>query len=94
VSYKSVSEISEYEEFDAEPSEFVVNTKKKKSQLSKLNESIHSVTSNFSKEIFEEKEEEGESSQGDKDKDKDKDKKSNNTQTLFKDNNSNSNSNK
>lgn len=57
VSYKSVSEISEFEEFDGPPSEFVVNTKKKKSQYSKLNESVHSATSNFSKDVFEEKDE-------------------------------------
>ncbi len=59
VSYKSVSEISEFEEYDQEePSEFVVKTKKKKSvsQHSKLNESLHSINSHVNS-IYEEKDE-------------------------------------
>jgi hypothetical protein len=57
VSYKSVSEISEFEEYvEEEPSDFVIRAKKKeKSTHSKLNESVHSAVSNYSKDIFEEK---------------------------------------
>jgi hypothetical protein len=61
VSYKSVSEISEFEEYvEEEPSDFVIRTKKneKSTQSNKLNESVHSAVSNFSKDIFEEKDEE------------------------------------
>jgi hypothetical protein len=57
VSYKSVSELSEFEEMDEEPSDFVINTKKKEKSQNKLNESMHSVASNFSKEVFEDKDE-------------------------------------
>jgi hypothetical protein len=52
ISYKSVSEISEFDEGNEEepPSEFVISKKNApKSQHSKLNESIHSdVVSNYS----------------------------------------------
>lgn len=59
VSYKSVSEISEFDEIgEEEPSEYVIRTNKKKSHYSKLNDSMHSLTSNYSKDIFEEKDEE------------------------------------
>jgi hypothetical protein len=60
-SYKSVSEISEFEEIDQEePSDFVIRSNKNKSvsQVSKLNESLHSATSHISNNIFEEKDEE------------------------------------
>ena len=58
VSYKSVSEIDEFEEcVEAESSEFVIQTKKNNKNM-KLNESSHSdVVSNFSKDNFEEKDE-------------------------------------
>jgi hypothetical protein len=57
ISYKSVSEISEFEEYDEEePSDFGIRTKKNKScsQHSKLNESLHSVNSHISN-TYEEK---------------------------------------
>jgi hypothetical protein len=63
ISYKSVSEISEFEEYNEEepPSNFVLNKKKapkSQSQHSKLNESSHSdVVSNYSVKDFEEKDE-------------------------------------
>jgi len=53
VSYKSLSEISEFEQYDVEePSDFVIRTKKQDKsvgQSSKLNESIHSINSHISK---------------------------------------------
>ena len=59
MSYKSVSEISEFEEIDQEePSEYVIRTTnnvKSISQNSKLNESLHSATSHISNTIYEEK---------------------------------------
>jgi hypothetical protein len=59
VSYKSLSEISEFEQYDVEePSDFVIRTKKKEKsfgQSSKLNESIHSLNSHISKD-YDEKE--------------------------------------
>lgn len=65
MSYKSVSEMSEFEENDnivEEPSDFVIRTKTKKekdkSSQNKLNESLHSATSQFSKDIFEDKDDE------------------------------------
>jgi hypothetical protein len=64
VSYKSVSEISEFEEIDQEePPEFVIRTNKNKSvsQASKLNESLRSANSHISHNIFEEKEEDDQS---------------------------------
>ena len=65
ISYKSVSEISEFEEIDQEePSEFVVNTHKKES----INESMHSVNSHISKDVFEQEKDE-ESSSKNKSKD-------------------------
>lgn len=60
VSYKSVSEISEFEEYvDEEPSEFTISTKKdpKNSKSANLNESINSAQSIYSKDVFDEKEE-------------------------------------
>lgn len=52
ISYKSVSEISEFEEIDQEEhSEFVIRTNIKEGE----NQSIHSVNSQASKDIFEEK---------------------------------------
>ena len=59
VSYKSVSEISEFEEIDQEePPEFVIRTNKNKSisvsQASKLNESLRSASSHISNNVFEE----------------------------------------
>ncbi len=61
ISYKSVSEISEFEEYDnEEPSDFVIRTKKPdkaNKQAGKLNESVHSSNSHISKDIFEDKEE-------------------------------------
>jgi len=61
ISYKSVSEISEFDEGDREePSDFVINTNNTKSvvsQHSKLNDSMHSVASHFSSKDIEEKEE-------------------------------------
>ena len=60
VSYKSLSEISEFEQYDVEESsDFVIRTKKQEKsvgQSSKLNESIHSMNSHISKD-FDEKEE-------------------------------------
>jgi len=53
VSYKSLSEISEFEQYDVEePSDFVIRTKKQDKnvgQNSKHNESIQSSTSHISK---------------------------------------------
>jgi hypothetical protein len=59
ISYKSVSEIDEFEEcVEAESSDFVIQTQKKDNKSQKLNESSHSdVISNFSKDIFDEKDE-------------------------------------
>jgi hypothetical protein len=58
ISYKSVSEIDEFEEcVEAEPSDFVIQTKKKDNK-SQMNESSHSdAISNFSKDIYDEKDE-------------------------------------
>lgn len=66
VSYKSVSEISEFEEIDQEePPEFVIRTNKNKSisvsQASKLNESLRSASSHISNNVFEEKEDDDQS---------------------------------
>lgn len=57
MSYKSVSEISEFENQDEmeESSDFVIKTKQKKEK--KLNESLQSATSHFSKDINEDKNE-------------------------------------
>jgi len=58
VSYKSVSEISEFEENDQdEASDFVIRSKNKKTNSHKLNESLHSINSHASN-IYEEKYEE------------------------------------
>lgn len=59
ISYKSVSEISEYENNEEieESSDFTIKTNKDKSNK-KLNESLHSATSQFSKEAHEDKDEE------------------------------------
>lgn len=66
LSYKSVSEISEFEEpYEEETSEYLNRKEKDNSKINnvnninqKLNESIHSVVSNFSKDIYEENENE------------------------------------
>lgn len=56
LSYKSVSEVSEFEEpYEEENSDYIIKNNNK-SQPPKFNESLHSVASNFSKDIFEEKE--------------------------------------
>ncbi len=63
ISYKSVSEISEFDEIDRdETNDYVIRNNKSKraksvSQHSKLNESQHSVNSHISNNIFEEKDE-------------------------------------
>jgi hypothetical protein len=63
VSYKSLSEISEFEQYDVEePSDFVIRTKKQDKsigQIAKLNESLHSMNSHVSKD-YEDKEENSE----------------------------------
>lgn len=61
-SNKSVSEISEYEEDEDlvdDTGEFPNTIKKKehKDNQNKLNESLHSATSQFSKDVFEDKDE-------------------------------------
>jgi hypothetical protein len=61
ISYKSVSEISEFDEIgEDEANDFVLKKNKApKSQHSKLNESSHSdIVSNLSNKDFEEKDEE------------------------------------
>lgn len=61
LSYKSVSEVSEFEEpYEEENSDYLNrnnndNDNEKIDNDQKLNESIHSVVSNFSKDIFDEK---------------------------------------
>ena len=55
LSYKSVSEISEFEEPYEEENSDYMNSKKDEN---KLNESTHSIVSNFSKDMFEDKDDE------------------------------------
>lgn len=55
LSYKSVSEVSEFDEpYEDENSDYVMKNNNKQIPT-KLNESLHSAVSNFSKDIFEEK---------------------------------------
>lgn len=61
LSYKSVSEVSEFEEpYEEENPDYLLknNSENKNQSNAKLNESLHSAVSNFSKDIFEEKDEE------------------------------------
>jgi hypothetical protein len=61
LSYKSVSEVSEFEEpYEEANADYVLknNSENKIQSNTKLNESLHSAASNFSKDIFEEKDDE------------------------------------
>jgi len=62
LSYKSVSEVSEFEDpYEEENTDYVIknaSNNNKSNQNTKLNESLHSAVSNFSKDIFEEKDDE------------------------------------
>lgn len=63
LSYKSVSEVSEFEEpYEEENTDYIIknnsNYNKNIGNNNKLNESLHSAVSNFSKDIFEEKDDE------------------------------------
>ena len=59
LSYKSVSEVSEFEEpYEEENSDYVNRNNIEKNEEPKLNESIHSIGSNFSKDIFDDKDDE------------------------------------
>jgi hypothetical protein len=62
LSYKSVSEVSEFEEpYEEDNTDYVIKNNSnynKNIGNTKLNESLHSAVSNFSKDIFEEKDDE------------------------------------
>ena len=61
LSYKSVSEVSEFEEpYEEENSDYMNRNNNEKNKGPKSNESIHSIVSNFYKDIFEDKDDENE----------------------------------